>query len=63
MVNYHKHLFNCEYNASIKRACIACKWEEWQRTKRIPLSVIGKTFEQQLTQADAKLLHEMLIGV
>ena len=63
MINYHKHLVGCMNNESLRRCCIACKWEEWQRTKRIPLSIIGKTFEQQLTQADAKLLHEMLIGV
>jgi hypothetical protein len=61
LINYHKHLFNCERNAAIKAACVACKWDEWQRTSRRPPSVMGKTFEQLLTTDDAKLLHEMLI--
>lgn len=62
-LNLHKHLFSCEWNPSIRAICIACKWEEWQRTKHIPLSIIGKTFDQQLTSQDKALLHEMLIGV
>ena len=61
MINYHKHLFNCEHNKSIKAACIACKWEKWQNAKSVP-TVVGKTFEEQMTKQDAELLHEMLIS-
>jgi hypothetical protein len=63
MEPYHKHLFNCEHDASVKRVCLACRWEEWQAAAKKPTSVIGKTFEQLITQDDAKFLHELLIAV
>ena len=61
-LNLHKHLFSCEWNPSIRAICIACKFDAWQSATHKP-TVMGKTFEQQLTSQDKALLHEMLIGV
>ena len=60
-INYHVHLHGCMSNESLRRICIACKWDAWQNAKHAP-SVMGKTFAQQLTQQDAKMLRAMLIS-
>ena len=61
MINYHVHLHGCAHSPSIRRICIACRFDQWQATKSKP-TVVGKTFEEQMTKQDAELLHEMLIS-
>jgi hypothetical protein len=61
VINYHKHLVGCMNNESLRRCCIACKFDAWQSAKHAP-SVMGKTFAQLLTQQDAKMLRAMLIS-
>jgi hypothetical protein len=61
MVNYHHHIQGCMNNESLRRVCLACKFDAWQAAVRKP-RVMGKTFEQLLTGQDAKLLRAMLIS-
>jgi hypothetical protein len=62
VINYHKHLFNCEHNETIKRICIACKFEAWNNAKQNVAPILGKSFEQMLNKADEELLHDMHIS-
>ena len=63
MANHHKHLFNCEHNETVRRCCIACKFDAWQAQCRKPVSVVGKELDQLLTTQDKELLHDMFITV
>lgn len=61
MVNYHRHLFGCGHNPTVRAICIACKFDKWSATKNKP-SVIGKAFEQLLTPKDEAYLQAQLIS-
>lgn len=61
MINYHHHLAGCMNNESLRRVCLACKFDAWQNLVKNP-TVMGKSFEQLLTKQDAKMLRDMLIS-
>jgi hypothetical protein len=61
MQNYHKHLHGCMHNPTIRKICLACKFDAWQTQSRKPSSVIGKEFYKLLTPQDKELLSDMLI--
>lgn len=61
-MNPHKHIPFCQFNASIAKCCVACKWAkpEWAKPATV---VIPKSWEERITPGDAYFLKELLIQV